>query len=107
MPSEQILNCRSCGKLFCWSTEEQAFFRERGLKRPGRCPACRKARRELARQREPGEPPLPSLPRRRLAAIFTERGDGARKRQRDGQNTLVGLSKLNALGRRLRGVSGG
>lgn len=46
---DETLYCRECGKAFLFTAGEQAFYRQRGvLARPGRCPACRLARRKNA-----------------------------------------------------------
>lgn len=42
---DQQLTCATCGQRFPWTVGEQRFFRERGLERPRRCPACREARK--------------------------------------------------------------
>jgi CxxC-x17-CxxC domain-containing protein len=39
------LTCGDCGQEFTFTTEEQAFFRERGYSTPKRCKACRQARK--------------------------------------------------------------
>ena len=49
--SEQRLTCADCGREFAFSSEEQAFFREKGFNPPKRCRECRQARKE---QREGG-----------------------------------------------------
>ena len=43
---DRLLMCRDCGSSFTFSAGEQAFYANRGLQNePGRCPACRSARR--------------------------------------------------------------
>lgn len=43
---DRILTCRDCGQDFTFSAGEQEFYASRGLTNtPGRCPACRAARR--------------------------------------------------------------
>lgn len=51
---DKSLMCRECGSEFTFSAGEQEYFRSRGLENePGRCPACRAARRKgLAIQAE-------------------------------------------------------
>ena len=36
--------CRDCTRTFVWTAGEQAYYRERELHAPKRCPACRGAR---------------------------------------------------------------
>ena len=44
--ADKTLTCRECGVEFTFTAGEQEFFRSRGLaNEPGRCPACRSARR--------------------------------------------------------------
>ena len=38
---DEVIECLKCGRSFTWSSGEQRYFRERGLERPKRCPACR------------------------------------------------------------------
>lgn len=42
---DKILRCFQCGKDFTFEAGEQAFFRERGLSEPKRCPSCRRESR--------------------------------------------------------------
>ncbi len=46
---DQTLKCRDCGQPFVFTAAEQAFYTERGLHTPARCPGCRAERR---RQRD-------------------------------------------------------
>lgn len=39
------LTCSDCGQDFTFSSEDQAFFRERGYSAPKRCKACRQAKK--------------------------------------------------------------
>jgi CxxC-x17-CxxC domain-containing protein len=44
--SENIqLTCSDCGQEFTFSSEDQAFFRERGYSTPKRCKPCRQAKK--------------------------------------------------------------
>ena len=44
--TDKVLQCRECGVEFIFSAGEQEFYASRGLvNEPGRCPACRAARR--------------------------------------------------------------
>ena len=39
------LTCSDCGQEFTFSTEDQAFFQERGYSTPKRCKPCRQAKK--------------------------------------------------------------
>lgn len=44
---DKTLNCKDCGKDFEFTAREQAFYAEKGFEQePGRCPDCRKARKQ-------------------------------------------------------------
>lgn len=44
---DKTLNCKDCGKDFVFSAREQEFYAEKGFEQePGRCPECRKARKQ-------------------------------------------------------------
>ena len=46
MYQDKTLTCRECGQEFTFTASEQAFYAEKGFQNePGRCPACRAARR--------------------------------------------------------------
>lgn len=45
MPADQQLTCSDCGQDFTFSSEDQAFFQERGYSAPKRCKACRQAKK--------------------------------------------------------------
>ena len=50
MYQDKILVCKDCGREFGFSASEQEFFASKGYENePGRCPACRSARRERER----------------------------------------------------------
>jgi CxxC-x17-CxxC domain-containing protein len=43
---DKTLTCRDCGEPFTFTEGEQTFFAQKGLmNEPGRCPACRTARK--------------------------------------------------------------
>ena len=43
---DKTLKCRDCGHDFTFSSSEQQFFAEKGFtNEPGRCPTCRRAKR--------------------------------------------------------------
>jgi CxxC-x17-CxxC domain-containing protein len=48
MAGDQQLMCSDCGQSFTFTTEDQAFFRERGYSAPKRCKACRRAKKNEA-----------------------------------------------------------
>jgi CxxC-x17-CxxC domain-containing protein len=44
--SDIDLTCKDCGQPFVFTSGEQEFYQQRGLtNQPGRCPACRSARK--------------------------------------------------------------
>ncbi len=44
---DKTLNCKECSKEFVWSAGEQQFYADKGLQNPpGRCPECRRAKKE-------------------------------------------------------------
>ncbi|MGE5583780.1 MAG: zinc-ribbon domain containing protein [Bacillota bacterium] len=46
MPSDKTLVCKDCHQEFTFTTSEQEFYAEKGFtNEPGRCPACRQARK--------------------------------------------------------------
>ena len=46
MFQDKTLTCRECGKEFVFTASEQQFYADKGFQNePGRCPACRAARR--------------------------------------------------------------
>ena len=46
MFEDKTLVCRDCGAEFIFTASEQSFFAEKGFQNePGRCQACRSARR--------------------------------------------------------------
>jgi CxxC-x17-CxxC domain-containing protein len=50
MFTDKTLTCRECGSEFLFSASEQEFFAEKGFENePGRCPACRTARKAQSR----------------------------------------------------------
>jgi hypothetical protein len=42
---DKVLPCVQCKKDFLFEAGEQAFYKERGLQEPKRCPDCRKQNR--------------------------------------------------------------
>ena len=46
MAEDLQLTCSDCGQEFSFSSEDQAFFRERGYSTPKRCKACRQAKKD-------------------------------------------------------------
>ena len=46
MFEDKTLVCRECGAEFVFTASEQQFYADKGFQNePGRCPACRAARR--------------------------------------------------------------
>ena len=43
--AERLLGCDDCGATFAFTANEQAFYRERGLREPTWCASCRAQRR--------------------------------------------------------------
>lgn len=53
MFEDKTLVCRECGAEFVFTASEQQFYADKGFQNePGRCPACRAARRASRRTRE-------------------------------------------------------
>ncbi len=49
MKEDKTLVCKECGKEFVFSASEQEFYESKGFtNEPGRCPACRQARKQRA-----------------------------------------------------------
>ncbi|MDR1615503.1 MAG: zinc-ribbon domain containing protein [Syntrophomonadaceae bacterium] len=47
MFNDKYLTCKDCGSEFLFSASEQEFYAEKGFENePGRCPDCRKARKQ-------------------------------------------------------------
>ena len=47
MFEDKTLVCRECGAEFVFTASEQQFYADKGFQNePGRCPACRAARRQ-------------------------------------------------------------
>ncbi len=47
--ADKRLVCAECGSTFAFEAGERAFFAERGLSEPKRCPDCRKKNRSRKR----------------------------------------------------------
>ena len=45
MSDDKQLTCSDCGQDFTFSSEDQAFFQERGYSIPKRCKPCRQAKK--------------------------------------------------------------
>lgn len=44
---DKYLVCKDCGEEFLFSASEQEFYAEKGFENePGRCPECRRARKQ-------------------------------------------------------------
>ncbi|MGE5654200.1 MAG: zinc-ribbon domain containing protein [Bacillota bacterium] len=47
MNQDKVLTCRDCGAEFVFTASEQDFYAEKGFtNEPGRCPDCRRARKQ-------------------------------------------------------------
>jgi CxxC-x17-CxxC domain-containing protein len=47
MLDDKYIACKDCGSEFIFSVSEQEFYAEKGFENePGRCPACRRARKQ-------------------------------------------------------------
>lgn len=53
--TDKKLTCADCGKEFTWTSGEQSFYAEKGLREPKHCPECRKARKEARKARREAE----------------------------------------------------
>ncbi|MGI5854354.1 MAG: zinc-ribbon domain containing protein [Bacillota bacterium] len=52
MYSDKTLTCRDCGAEFVFTASEQEFYAQKGFtNEPGRCPACRAARKAQGNSR--------------------------------------------------------
>jgi len=45
MTQDLLLTCSDCGQEFTFSSEDQAYFQERGYSAPKRCKTCRQAKK--------------------------------------------------------------
>lgn len=50
MYEDKILICRDCGDEFIFTAKGQEFFKEKDFTEPKRCPGCRKARKQNAKE---------------------------------------------------------
>ncbi|NLJ72068.1 MAG: zinc-binding protein [Syntrophomonadaceae bacterium] len=49
---DKYLVCKDCGSEFVFSVSEQEFYAEKGFENePGRCPDCRRARKQQRNER--------------------------------------------------------
>lgn len=73
MFQDKTLVCRDCGQEFVFSASEQEFYAEKGFQNePGRCPACRQARKQSVNKRNYGGSSRPE--RQMYAAVCAECG---------------------------------
>ncbi len=62
MYQDKKLTCRDCGAEFTFSASEQAFYAEKGFaNEPGRCPACRAARKQANNNSRPQREMYPAV----------------------------------------------
>lgn len=53
---DKELTCKDCGKEFAFTAREQEFYAEKGFdNEPGRCPECRKIRKQKSRNQRGGK----------------------------------------------------
>ncbi|MGH9562524.1 MAG: CxxC-x17-CxxC domain-containing protein [Terracidiphilus sp.] len=45
MTQDQQLTCSDCGQEFTFTSDDQAYFQERGYSAPKRCKTCRQAKK--------------------------------------------------------------
>ena len=59
MFEDKTLICRECGAEFVFTASEQQFYADKGFQNePGRCPACRAARRQGGGGHARGDRPM-------------------------------------------------
>jgi CxxC-x17-CxxC domain-containing protein len=78
--ADKTLTCRECGTDFVFTAGEQEFYASKGLQNePGRCPACRAARKSrlAANGGAVGEGGMPRAAREMHTAICAECGGQA------------------------------
>lgn len=55
MFNDKVLECKDCGAEFTFTASEQEFYAEKGFtNEPGRCPACRAAKKQQSRSNNRG-----------------------------------------------------
>lgn len=53
--ADKTLICKDCGAEFTFTEGEQAFYKEKGFENePQRCPSCRAAKKQQARNNRSG-----------------------------------------------------
>ena len=56
MYKDKSITCKECGQEFVFTASEQEFYAAKGFKNdPGRCPACRAAKRQQGSGQRRGE----------------------------------------------------
>jgi rubrerythrin len=55
MRQDQVIICQQCGQNFVWTEEEQDFYRQKGLRKPNRCPICRASYKAAAKDKFRGK----------------------------------------------------
>ncbi|MBW3624263.1 MAG: zinc-ribbon domain-containing protein [Armatimonadetes bacterium] len=63
MAEDKNLTCRDCNNTFVFTAGEQAFFEEKGLSAPIRCPECRRLRKQQRNMDASGPAPGSFAPR--------------------------------------------
>jgi len=72
MPDREIVCC-DCKATFTWSEGEQAYYQEKGLHEPKRCPKCRQARKARHNDGRPDEAQGQRQPQTRSACDSSSR----------------------------------
>lgn len=101
MTEDLLMTCNDCGQEFTFSSEDQAFFQERGYSAPKRCKTCRQAKKNeqaggggFHRSESQGTTVTCSACGKQTTVPFEPRGDrpvycqdcyGARKRDSGGR----------------------
>ena len=71
---DKTLTCKDCAQSFTFTAGEQEFFQQRGLtNEPGRCPSCRRSRRNDGDSRGSGD----RAPRQMYSAVCAQCGKEA------------------------------
>ena len=78
MAEDKNLTCRDCAKTFVFTAGEQAFFEEKGLSAPIRCPDCRRLRKQQRSMDAPPGASAGSAPPRTGGGSFRPSGDAPR-----------------------------
>jgi len=53
--TDEVIKCVDCAQDFAWTSDEQEYYGQKGLKSPSRCPICRAAFRAAKEDRFRGK----------------------------------------------------